>query len=169
MVRSAMKAGKENDWSELLKSKDLNAWSRMKEQECYEVRQEDDRRKSEQSMQKEHGFLEADRCASPRAWRESRFRTFAFIAAFRLHQVGLDEAREIGATGGTRRAAASACRTARTPARRMWFGPRLAPPQGACENLVCLSNCWRISNLSGTMEIGARTSGQYRRQFMICR
>ena len=39
MVRRAMKAGKANDWSELLKSKELNLWTRVKIQECYhEVR-----------------------------------------------------------------------------------------------------------------------------------
>ena len=45
--RPATKAEKEDDWSELLKSKDLNAWTRVKIQECYcEVRQEENKRKS---------------------------------------------------------------------------------------------------------------------------
>ena len=41
MVRRAMQAGEENDWSEVLTSKGLNAWTRVKTQECYEVGQED--------------------------------------------------------------------------------------------------------------------------------
>ena len=43
MVRQEMKAGDENDWSELLNKKDLNAWTKVKIQECYsEVKQEDE-------------------------------------------------------------------------------------------------------------------------------
>ena len=60
MVRRAMKAGGENDWSELLKSNDLNAWTRVKIQECFhEVRLEDDQRKSmvQQILQKSTDFL----------------------------------------------------------------------------------------------------------------
>ena len=47
VVRHAMKAGEDHDWSELLKIKDLNVWTRVKIQECdHEVRQEDDQRRS---------------------------------------------------------------------------------------------------------------------------
>ena len=34
LIRQAMKAGKESDWSELLKSDNLNAWRKVKIQEC---------------------------------------------------------------------------------------------------------------------------------------
>ena len=35
MVRRAVKAGIENDWSELLKGSQLNPWTRVKLQECH--------------------------------------------------------------------------------------------------------------------------------------
>ena len=47
MVRRAMKAGKEDDLSELLKSSELNPVTRVKLLECtYEVRHDDHQRKS---------------------------------------------------------------------------------------------------------------------------
>ena len=52
-----MKAGEENEWSELVKS---NAWTRVKIDECHhEVRQEDDQRESivQQILQKSTDFL----------------------------------------------------------------------------------------------------------------
>ena len=58
--------------SELLKSSELNLWTRVKLQECYhEVSQEDDQREPIvlADHAEEHGFLEADQRASPRAGR----------------------------------------------------------------------------------------------------
>ena len=58
MIRQAMKAGKADDWSELLKSD--NAWTRVKIQECHnEVKQEDDERKSvvQHILQRSTDFL----------------------------------------------------------------------------------------------------------------
>ena len=46
-ARATVGLDRKDDWSELLKGKDLNSWTRVKLQECYhEVRQEDDQRKS---------------------------------------------------------------------------------------------------------------------------
>ena len=60
MIRQAMEAGKAGDWSELLKSDKLDARTSAKLRECYyEVRQEDDERKSivHQTLQKSTDFL----------------------------------------------------------------------------------------------------------------
>ena len=62
-----MKAGHGNDWLELLKSDELNPWTRVKLQECYQVRQKDDQRKSIVQMMQKHGLPEADHRANPRA------------------------------------------------------------------------------------------------------
>ena len=60
LVWLAMKTGEEHDLSELVNSKGLNAWTRVKIHECHhEVRQEDDQRKSvvQQILQKSTDFL----------------------------------------------------------------------------------------------------------------
>ena len=60
MLRRAIRAGRADDWSELLKSSELNPWTRVKLQECCcEVRQGDDQRTStvQQIMQKSTDFL----------------------------------------------------------------------------------------------------------------
>ena len=56
MVWLANRTGEENDWSEVLKCKGLNAWTRVKIQGCYH---EDDQRKSiaQQILQKSTDFL----------------------------------------------------------------------------------------------------------------
>ena len=47
LIRQAIETGKAGDWSELVKSVRLSAWTSAKLQECCsEVKQEDDERKS---------------------------------------------------------------------------------------------------------------------------
>ena len=60
MVRRAIRAGRSDNWSELMKSDELNPWMMAKLQESYhQARQEDDQRKSivQQVMQKSTDFL----------------------------------------------------------------------------------------------------------------
>ena len=59
-----------DDWSELTKSEELNAWTMAKlEESNYQARQEDDQRKSTVGPAAEHGLLEADLHTSRRAER----------------------------------------------------------------------------------------------------
>ena len=60
MVRRAMKAGRVHDWSEVMKSEELNPCTMAKLKESHiQVRQDDDQRKSvvQQIMQKSADFL----------------------------------------------------------------------------------------------------------------
>ena len=59
LVRRAMKLGRENGLLELLKSSELDLWTRMKLQECCHGVMQDDQRRSmvQQILQKSTGFL----------------------------------------------------------------------------------------------------------------
>ena len=60
MVRKAIKAGRADDWSEVMKSDELNPWTMAKLKESYfEAKQDDDQRKSvvQQIKQKNTDFL----------------------------------------------------------------------------------------------------------------
>ena len=64
LIPQAVKAGEAGDWSELLESDKLNAWTSAKLQECHsEVKQEDDERKSivQQIMPKSKAHYSASR------------------------------------------------------------------------------------------------------------
>ena len=60
MVRKAVKAGRADEWSELMKSDEFTPWMMTKLQEsCYQAKQDDDQRKSvaRQIMQRSTDFL----------------------------------------------------------------------------------------------------------------
>ena len=113
--------GFENNRSELLRSEDLNAWTRVKIQECYhEVKREDDQRKStgQQILQKSTDFHEADHCAVLR-----RGVTLSYVCPH-CHRLPLEDyvwwsqqgtaTSRSSATGGALRAAASTTGGTRT-------------------------------------------------------
>ena len=67
-----MKAARADEWTELLKSDELNPWTRVKLQECgHETKQDDDQAKEHRAAghAEEHGLLEADHHASGRTGR----------------------------------------------------------------------------------------------------
>ena len=139
----------ENDWSEVLTSKDLNAWTRVKIQEFFhEVRQEDDHRNFivQQILQKGTDFLRriiapvggvtlSDGC--PYCHR--------FLIEG-IYLVGFNKAREEAVQLLVRRARQPVQR--RKPEQSLGYKDSTdcseakvsrahAPPQGACENFVC--------------------------------
>ena len=146
-----MKAGTPGDWSELLKSDKLNAWTRVQIQECYhEVRQDDDERRSivQQILHKSQNIL--GRVVVPADCRTCvltvigiRLKTAS--CWFRRGTATTSRSGKSNATGGAGHAVASTIggtqteswffRTARTAARRRRFGAH-ALPQGVCENLL---------------------------------
>ena len=160
MVRKAIKAGRADDWSEVMKSDELNPWTMAKLKGSYfEAKQDDDQRKSvvQQIKQKNTDFLR--RIIVPVEGQGGVttvvrvpsltpiFRVKITFGGSRRGTVTAARARS-SVSGGARLVAPSAAggtrtesrlhRIVRIPARRRCCG-RTRHLRGPCENLVCAS------------------------------
>ena len=145
VVRSAMEAGKEDDWPELSESGEINPPTEAKLQECYhEVKQDDDQRNSIvlQILQKRSDVPR--RIIVPVQGQGGV--TLSHVCPH-SHRFPMGGPHLVGCMGNDNAIVGCASwsyKTARTPAKLFRAH---APPQGACENLVC---AWRTSRLGET-------------------
>ena len=147
-----MKAGEENDWPELLKSRDLNAWTREKIQECHrDVRQEDDQQQSivQQILQKSSDVPR--RIIAPVGPQGGITPSYVCphchrFSDLRPHSVGVNEAREETVRLVVRDVRwpvqLEELETTRTPAKPRCFGP--TPRRRVRARILCaLSRFWQ--------------------------
>ena len=149
-----MAAGGDNDWLELVKSKDFHAWTSVKVQECnHEVRQQDDQRKSmvQQILQKSADFRR--RIIAPVGGQGGGGVTLSYVCPYVCHRFPTgDHIWWVSTRHGQKQCkwwcaacgqcnwknpnSVSAIRDSTDRSEANMFRAH-APPQGACENLVC--------------------------------
>ena len=160
-VRTAIKAGRAADWSELMKSVEINPWMMVH----YQAKQDDDECKSRLCRR---ARISGDGSSRQLDREETHCRTCALIATgirLKITSGGSRRGmvRAAKAIGGVRRAAAS---TNWTDPNRVVVIQDIAGPsaakvsRGACENLMCLLEliCRRAETASRTRSSKVCTS-----------
>ena len=145
-VRKAVNAGWADDWSELMKSEEVNPWVMTKlRKSYYQAGQEDDQRKGivQKVMQKSTDLLE--RIVVPvEGQGGSHCPTCALIAADALMKV---------TPGALRWSTETAARRVNSEQSLGYAGQKVfrahAPPEGPCENLMCAIKLLAILHAGG--------------------